>query len=83
VTHNAGERLVEKPMQRFFDPGQGILMDAVEQATVDETQNIGGADLNGKTEKSAGTPIAMPLLTDGGSRFIHDHSLLGPQPITI
>jgi hypothetical protein len=29
-----------------------------------QAKNIGGADLNGKTEKSAGTPNAMPLLTD-------------------
>jgi hypothetical protein len=39
-------------------------MDAVDQAAVDQAKNIGGADLNGKPEKAAGTPITMPSLTD-------------------
>jgi hypothetical protein len=69
VTHSAGERSIEKPMQRFLDLVKVVLMDAVEQAVVDQAKNIGGADLNSKTEKSAGTPIAMPLLADCTTRL--------------
>jgi hypothetical protein len=76
VPHNAGERSIEKPMQCLLDVVKVVLMDAVEQATVDQAKSIGVADLNGKAEKSAGTPNAMPLPTDGSSRFSHDHSLL-------
>jgi hypothetical protein len=78
VTHNAGERSVEKRMQCSLDLVRVVLMHAVEQATVDKFANVVDADLDRHTKKTAGTPIAMPLLTDGGSRFIHDHILVGP-----
>jgi hypothetical protein len=51
-------------------------MHTVEQATVDQSANVVGADLDHHTKKAAVAAIAMPLPTDGGSRFIHDHSLL-------
>jgi hypothetical protein len=76
VTHNAGERLVEKRMQCSLDLVGVVLMQTVEQATVDKSANIVGADLDRHTKKTAVAAIAMPSLTDGGSRFIHDHPLL-------
>jgi hypothetical protein len=78
VTHNAGERSVEKRMQCSLDLVRVILMQTVEQATVDKSANVVGADLHRHTNKAAVAAIAMPLLTDGGSRFSHDHTLLGP-----
>jgi hypothetical protein len=83
VTCGAGERPIKKPMQCPLDLVKVVLMDAVEQAAVDQAQNIGGADLNGKTEKSAGMPVAMPSLTDGGGRFSHDPWLLKPTSYNI
>jgi hypothetical protein len=65
-------------MQRSLDLVRVVLMHTVEQATVDKSANVGGADLNQHSNKAAATPIAMPSLTDGGSRSSHDHSLLGP-----
>jgi hypothetical protein len=78
VTHNAGERLVEKRMQCSLDLVRVVLMYTVEQITVDKSANVGGADLDRHTTKAAVAAIAMPLLPDGGSRFSHDHSSLGP-----
>jgi hypothetical protein len=78
MTHNAGERLVEKRMQCSLDLVRVVLMQTVEQAAVDKSANVVGADLDRHTNKAAVAAIAMPSLTDGGSRLIHDHSLLGP-----
>jgi hypothetical protein len=78
VTHNAGERLVEKRMQCLLDLVRVVLMHTIEQATVDESANVVGADLDCHTNKAAVAAIAMPLLTDGSSRSSHDHSLFGP-----
>jgi hypothetical protein len=78
VTHNASERLVEKRMQCSLDLIRVVLMDAVEQAAVDKSANVVAANLDRHTKKAAVTAIAMPSLTDGSSRFIHDHSLLRP-----
>jgi hypothetical protein len=57
-----GECLIEKPIQRFLDLVEVVPMHAVEQAAVDQAEDVSVADLDGKTEKSAGTPIAMPSL---------------------
>jgi hypothetical protein len=78
VTHNAGERLVEKRMQCSLDLVRVVLMYTVEQTTVDKSANVVGADLDRHIKKAAVAAIAMPSLTDGGSRFSHNHSLLGP-----
>jgi hypothetical protein len=53
-------------------------MHTIEQATVNKSANVVGADLDRHTNKAAVAAIAMPSLTDGTSLFIHDHSLLGP-----
>jgi hypothetical protein len=73
-----GERLIEKPKQRLLDLVKVVLMHTVEQATVDKSANVVGPDLDRYTKKAAVAAIAMPSLTDSGSRFIHDHSPLGP-----
>jgi hypothetical protein len=44
----------------------------------DKSANVVGADLDRRTNKAAVAAIAMASLTDGGSRFNHDHSPLGP-----
>jgi hypothetical protein len=81
VTHNAGERSIEKPMRRFLDLVKVVLMYAVEQATVDKSANVGGADLDRHTKKAAVAAIAMPSLTDCRNRFRrHDH--LAPWTVT-
>jgi hypothetical protein len=77
VTHNAGERLVEKRLQCSLDLVRVVLMYTVEQTTVDKSANVVGADLDRHTNKAAVAAIAMPSLTDGSSRFSHDHTLLG------
>jgi hypothetical protein len=81
VTHNAGERLVEKPIQCSLDVVRVVSMHPIEQAPVDESANVVGADLYRHTNKAAVAAIAMPSLTDGGSRFIHDHSLPDRNPL--
>jgi hypothetical protein len=65
-------------MQCSLDLVRVVLMQTVEQATVDKPANVVGADLDRHTKEAAVAAIAMASLTDGGSRFIHDNSLLGP-----
>jgi hypothetical protein len=65
-------------MQCSLDLVQVVLMHTIEQATVNKSANVVGADLDRHTNKAAVAAIAMPSLTDGTSLFIHDHSLLGP-----
>jgi hypothetical protein len=59
-------------------PGPGRPDAYGREATVDKSANVVGADLDRHTNKAAVAAIAMPSLTDGGSRFMHDHSILGP-----
>jgi hypothetical protein len=63
-------------MQCSLDLVRVVLMHTVEQAAVDKSANVVGADLDRHTSKAAVAAIAMASLTDGGSRFMHDHSLL-------
>jgi hypothetical protein len=65
-------------MQCSLDLVRVVLMHTVEQATVDKSADVVGADLDRHTNKATVAAIAMTSLTDGGSRFIHDHMLLGP-----
>jgi hypothetical protein len=76
-----GERLVEKRMQCSLDLVKVVLMNAVEQATVDKSANVAGTDLDRHTNKAAVAAIPMPSLTDGGGRFRH-HDLLAPRTVT-
>jgi hypothetical protein len=78
VTHNAGERLVEKRMQCLLNLVQIVHLHPIDQPTVDKSAYVVSADLDHHTNKATVTAIAVPSLTDGGSRFIHDHPLLGP-----
>jgi hypothetical protein len=54
LTHNAGERLVEKRMQCSLDLVRVVLMYTVEQTTVDKSANVVGADLDRHTKQSRG-----------------------------
>jgi hypothetical protein len=51
LTHNAGERLVEKRMQCSLDLVWVVLMYTVEQTTVDKSANVVSADLDRHTKK--------------------------------
>jgi hypothetical protein len=53
VTHNAGERSVEKRMQCSLDLVRVVLMHTVEQVTVDKSANVVGADSDRHTNKAA------------------------------
>jgi hypothetical protein len=65
-------------MQCSLELVRVVLMHTVEQATIDKPANVVGADLDRHTSKAAVAAIATPSLADGGSRFLHDHSLLEP-----
>jgi hypothetical protein len=50
-----------------------VHLHSIEQAAVDKSGNVVGADLDHYTSKAAVAAIVMPSLTDGGSRFMHGH----------
>jgi hypothetical protein len=63
--HQAGRDSVRGGLERCLIRAQArFLVYLGARIPEQQAKNIGGADLNGKTEKSAGTPNAMPLLTD-------------------
>jgi hypothetical protein len=63
VTHNAGERLVEKRMQCSLDLVRVVLMHPIERATVDKSANVVGTDLDRHTKKAA--VVAIAAVADG------------------
>jgi hypothetical protein len=84
VTYNAGERLVEKHMQCSLDLIKVVLMDAVEQAAVDQAEDVRITDLYTYNTEPAGTPIAKPPLPDCFRAIArHGDPPFGSEPVAI